>query len=89
MWGTYWMAWGVLQALAAAHTITIPPLAAAQTGFAVWFIPLAVFTCWGAVAAVSENLPLFVVLGTVGRVFARPSRVPDTHPDLTRREQDG
>jgi uncharacterized protein len=66
MWGTYWMAWGFLQALAANHTITIPPLSTPQPGFAVWFIPLALFTSWGAIAAVRENVPLFVVLATVG-----------------------
>jgi len=66
MWGTYWMAWGFLQGLAANHTITIPPLSTAQPGFAVWFIPLALFTSWGAIAAVRENVPLFVVLATVG-----------------------
>jgi uncharacterized protein len=66
MWGTYWMAWGFLQALAAAHVITIPPITTAQPGFAVWFIPLALFTSWGAIAAVRENVPLFTVLATVG-----------------------
>jgi succinate-acetate transporter protein len=66
MWGAYWMAWGLLQGLGAAHTITIPPLSTPQPGFAVWFIPLSLFTLWGALAALRENLPLFLVLGTVG-----------------------
>jgi succinate-acetate transporter protein len=66
MWGTYWMAWGFLQALAAAHVVAIPPLATPQQGFAIWFVPLALFTSWGAVAALRENLPLFFVLSTVG-----------------------
>ncbi|HKT43450.1 MAG TPA: GPR1/FUN34/YaaH family transporter [Gaiellaceae bacterium] len=66
MWGTYWMAWGFLRALAANHTIVIPPLSTPQQGFAVWFIPLALFTSWGAIAAIRENVPLFVVLATVG-----------------------
>jgi uncharacterized protein len=66
MWGTYWMAWGFIQALAAAHVITVPPLTTPQQGFAVWFIPLALFTSLGAVAALRENLPLFTVLATVG-----------------------
>jgi succinate-acetate transporter protein len=66
MWGCYWMAWGLLQGLAAAHVVTIPPLSTPQAAFAVWFIPLALFTSWGAVAAIRENLPLFFVLGTVG-----------------------
>ena len=66
MWGCYWMAWGLLEGLAANHTITIPPESVAQKGFAIWFIPLSLFTLWGAVAALRENLPLFFVLGTVG-----------------------
>jgi len=66
MWGSYWMAWGLLQLLAAVHVTKIPPLDVAQPGFAVWFIPLAVFTTWGAVAAARENIPLFLVLATVG-----------------------
>jgi succinate-acetate transporter protein len=66
MWGTYWMAWGVVQALGAAHVLTIPPLDQPQQAFAVWFIPLGLFTCWGAIAALRENLPLFLLLGCVG-----------------------
>lgn len=66
MWGTYWMAWGLLQLLAALKVVTIPPLDVAQPGFAVWFIPLALFTSWGAIAALRENVPLFTVLATVG-----------------------
>jgi succinate-acetate transporter protein len=66
MWGTYWMAWGFLQGLGTAKVVTIPPLNVSQPGFAVWFIPLALFTLWGAVAAVRETIPLFTVLATVG-----------------------
>jgi succinate-acetate transporter protein len=69
MWGTYWMGWGILQAFGAAKILTLAPLAASQPGFAIWFIPLGLFTFWGAVAALSPrhgNLPLFVLLFTVG-----------------------
>ena len=66
MWGGYWMAWGLLELLAALKVVKIPPLDVAQPGFAVWFIPLALFTSWGAIAALRENLPLFLVLATVG-----------------------
>jgi succinate-acetate transporter protein len=66
MWGTYWMAWGLLQLLIVAHVMKAVPISQPQPGFAVWFVPLAVFTFWGAVAAIRENLPLFVVLATVG-----------------------
>lgn len=69
MWGTFWMAWGVLQALAATGTLTIPPLSTAQPAFAIWFIPLGMFTFIGSVAALSRrhgNLPLWLLLFTVG-----------------------
>jgi succinate-acetate transporter protein len=66
MWGTYWLAWGLLQLLGALKVVAIPPLDVAQPGFAVWFIPLALFTSCGAIAAVRENVPLFLVLATVG-----------------------
>jgi hypothetical protein len=66
MWGTYWLGWGLLQLLAADKVVTIPPLDHPQAGFAIWFVPLCVFTSWGAIAAARENLPLFLVLATVG-----------------------
>ncbi len=66
MWGTFWLAWGLLQGFGAAGIVTIPPESVAQPGFAIWFIPLGLFTMWGALAALRENLPLFFVLATVG-----------------------
>jgi succinate-acetate transporter protein len=66
MWGTYWMAWGILQLLIADHVVPAVPLTDPNPGFAIWFIPLGLFTSWGAIAAVRENLPLFTVLATVG-----------------------
>jgi succinate-acetate transporter protein len=66
MWGTYWMAWGLLQLLIVVHVLKAVPIDKPQPGFAVWFVPLAVFTTWGAIAAVRENVPLVVVLATVG-----------------------
>ncbi len=69
MWGTFWMAWAVLQTLGATHAITIPPLTTPQPGFAIWFIPLGTFTFLGSIAALSKkhgNLPLWLLLFTVG-----------------------
>jgi succinate-acetate transporter protein len=66
MWGTYWMAWGLLQLLIVVHLVNAVPIDQPQPGFAVWFVPLAVFTTWGAIAAIRENVPLFTVLLTVG-----------------------
>jgi succinate-acetate transporter protein len=69
MWGTYWIAWAILQALGATKAIMIPPLTKAQPGFAIWFIPLGIFTFFGSVAALSRrhgNFPLWLLLFTVG-----------------------
>jgi hypothetical protein len=69
MWGTFWMAWGVLQLLGAIGVITIPPLTTSQPGYAIWFIPLGTFTFLGSIAALSRkhgNVPLWLLLFTVG-----------------------
>jgi succinate-acetate transporter protein len=69
MWGTYWMAWGLLHGLAAAGALTIPPVTVPQPAFAIWVIPLGLATLCGALAALSPrhgNFPLFVLLFTVG-----------------------
>lgn len=69
MWGTFWTAWGILQALGATHAITIPPPTTSQPGYAIWFIPLGTFTFLGSVAALSRkhgNLWLWLLLFTVG-----------------------
>jgi succinate-acetate transporter protein len=66
MWGTYWMSYGFMVALGTAGVLTIPKLDEPFPAFGVWFIPLGLFTCWGAIAALRENLPLFFLLGTVG-----------------------
>lgn len=69
MWGTFWMGWGIVQALGALHTITIPPFTTPQPAFAIWFIPLGLFTFVGSLAALSPrhgNFPLWLLLFTVG-----------------------
>jgi uncharacterized protein len=69
MWGTYWMAWGLLHGIAVTGAMTIPPVTVAQPAFAIWFIPLGIFTLMGSFAALSPrhgNFPLFVLLWTVG-----------------------
>ena len=69
MWGTYWMAWGILQGLGVGGIVTIPSLSTSQPGFAVWFIPLGIATFTGSLAALSPkhgNFPLFALLFTIG-----------------------
>jgi uncharacterized protein len=69
MWGSFWIAYGILFLLIATGALTAPtPFVA--LGF--WFIPLAAITFAGAVAASAENLGLVAVLGTLaaGSVLA-------------------
>jgi succinate-acetate transporter protein len=66
MWGTYWMAWGLLQALQVDKVLPVASFSTPQPQFAVWFIPLGLFTLWGAIAALKENMPLVLLLGCVG-----------------------
>ena len=69
MWGTFWMAWGLLQGLGAAKVLTIPAVSVAQPGYAIWFIPLGLFTVLGAFAGLSfkhGSPALFALLFTTG-----------------------
>lgn len=61
MWGSYWVAFGVLYLLSATGTLSIPG-GSLFLGFGYWFIPLGAMT---AVAAATENAGLVVVLGSV------------------------
>jgi uncharacterized protein len=61
MWGSFWLAYGLLQLLFATHVLTEPKGAFPELGF--WFIALGAITAVGALAALMENLALFVVLG--------------------------
>jgi succinate-acetate transporter protein len=69
-WGSFWMAYGILFTLAATGTVTLPEGKFSGLGF--WFIALAAITAVGAVAALTESIALFGVLGTLtaGSVLA-------------------
>jgi succinate-acetate transporter protein len=70
MWGSFWMAFGILWLLRAVGDLAIPP--ATFPAFGYWFIVLATITACGAVAAAFENLGIFAVLATLatGSAFA-------------------
>jgi uncharacterized protein len=70
MWGSFWMAYGILFALSATGNITLPEGKFVGLGF--WFIALAAVTSVGALAALGESLGLFAVLSTLatGSVLA-------------------
>ncbi|HZO62869.1 MAG TPA: GPR1/FUN34/YaaH family transporter [Gaiellaceae bacterium] len=73
MWGSFWMAFGVLNLLFATGSLTEPKGAFPALGF--WFIPLAAITWSGALAALGESLGLFAVLATLatGSTIAAPA----------------
>lgn len=63
MWGSFWLAYGILNLLVGVGVYTAPTGAFPELGF--WFLALAVITALGAAAAVAENLSLFTVLTTL------------------------
>jgi uncharacterized protein len=63
MWGSFWIAYGVLFLLGAIGVLRIPAGRFTELGF--WFLALAAITLSGAVAALAENLSLSAVLWTL------------------------
>ena len=70
MWGSFWMAYGVLNLLFATGTLVKP--AGSFPAFAFWFIPLAAITWAGceAAAAVNRSLMLVVLFLAAGSTAA-------------------
>lgn len=69
MWGSFWLAYGLLYLLVAVGDLVLPTGSFPELGF--WFVALTVITAFGALAAIAESLGLFTVLGslTVGAGF--------------------
>jgi succinate-acetate transporter protein len=63
MWGSFWMAYGLLFLLFATGQLTEPKGAFPALG--IWFFPLGAITAAGAVAALAESLGLFAVLSSL------------------------
>jgi succinate-acetate transporter protein len=63
MWGSFWIAFGVLFLLVATGTLTLTGDAFNAFGF--WFYALAAITAIGAVAAIFENVALTLVLASL------------------------
>ncbi|HET9074949.1 MAG TPA: GPR1/FUN34/YaaH family transporter [Solirubrobacteraceae bacterium] len=60
MWGSFWVAYGILWLLATVHALTLPT--GRFPALAFWFFPLAAITASGAVAATRKNLGLTATL---------------------------
>ena len=63
MWGSFWLAYGILNLLVAVGAYALPTGSFPELGF--WFVALAVITGFGMLAALGENLALFAVLGSL------------------------
>jgi succinate-acetate transporter protein len=79
MWGSFWLAYGLLWGLAAAGILKLPEGEFPALGY--WFLVLATITACGAVAAAFENLGLFSVLVAlaVGSAFIAVFYLTGTH----------
>lgn len=62
MWGSFWMAFGILWVLVAAGKVAIPANGAAFPGLGFWFIVLAAITWAGAAAASASSKVVVAVL---------------------------
>jgi uncharacterized protein len=69
-WGSFWIAWGILQILVATGVIAAIPLGAASPSFAIWFVAIALVTFWGALGALAENLLLFITVSVLAAASA-------------------
>ena len=63
MWGSFWMAFGILWLLVAAGKVTVPAGGAAFPELGFWFIVLAAITWAGTAAAAAESTVIATVLG--------------------------
>lgn len=63
MWGSFWLAYGILNLMFATGTLTPPQGAFPALGY--WFMALAAITWAGTAAAAAESVALTLVLGTL------------------------
>jgi succinate-acetate transporter protein len=59
-WGAFWLGWGMLMIMSANGLL--PSTQEAPRAFGFWWIVLAVVTLFGALAALGDNLGIFLVL---------------------------
>jgi uncharacterized protein len=63
-WGSFWIAYGILQLLFATGTLAAPPDGNfSELGY--WFLALAIVTGFGTIAAAARSVALTAVLGTL------------------------
>jgi succinate-acetate transporter protein len=65
MWGSFWIAFGLLQIFIITGKIPAPVPGAANYALGLWFLGLAYMTTITAIAAATENIGIAAVLGTL------------------------
>jgi succinate-acetate transporter protein len=65
MWGAFWLAYGILNILIAAHALTPPTPWYHNPELGFWFFALAAITASGSLASLAESISLFAVLSTL------------------------
>jgi uncharacterized protein len=65
MWGAFWLAYGILNILVAAHALTVPTPWFHNPELGFWFFALGAITASGFLASLAESLSLAAVLGTL------------------------
>jgi succinate-acetate transporter protein len=65
MWGAFWMAYGILNIMIAAHALKPPTPWFHNPELGFWFFALAAITASGALASLAESIGLFAVLSTL------------------------
>src|SRR3954447_18858172 len=63
MWGSFWIAYGVLKLLGALNVLVLPADKFPELGF--WFLTLAAITGAGFLASLAESIGLAAVLGSL------------------------
>jgi succinate-acetate transporter protein len=65
MWGAFWLAYGILNIMIAAHALKPPTPWFHNPELGFWFFALAAITASGALASLAESIGLFAVLSTL------------------------
>jgi uncharacterized protein len=65
MWGSFWLAYGILNVLVGAHVLKAPSPWYHNPEVGYWFFALAIITASGALASLAESVGLFAVLSTL------------------------
>jgi hypothetical protein len=61
-WGSFWIAWGVLQLMVTAGRIPLVTLGTANPSLAFWFVALTLVTMFTALGALAQNMGTFLTL---------------------------